>query len=275
MPFADIFKPVPDWGSWENQGGGVAVADLNNNGKQDVLVLQVDNPPGKNRGLYRVGRDVDANGVATGGWGPWLEVPNWFSFENQGAGLAVADLDGSGQPDLIVFMVDAPNQKNRGVFQIGRNLDADGVVTVGWTGWQDVPDWFSWENDGGGIAVGDFTGTGQHDLVVFMIDAPPGANRGLFRIARNLSATGQVQGGWSGWAEVPQWFSDLNAGAGVAVGDLANSGQRDVIVFQIDNAPTQNQAFYKIARNVAGRRGLACRAGPLGKTKGEAAPLQR
>jgi hypothetical protein len=251
MPFADIFKPVPDWGSWENQGGGVAVADLNNNGKQDVLVLQVDNPPGKNRGLYRVGRDVDANGVATGGWGPWLEVPNWFSFENQGAGLAVADLDGSGQPDLIVFMVDAPNQKNRGVFQIGRNLDADGVVTVGWTGWQDVPDWFSWENDGGGIAVGDFTGTGQHDLVVFMIDAPPGPNRGLFRIARNLSATGQVQGGWSDWAEVPQWFSDLNAGAGVAVGDLANSGQRDVIVFQIDNAPTQNQAFYKIARNVA------------------------
>jgi hypothetical protein len=251
MPFADIFKPVPDWGAWENQGGGVAVADLNNNGKQDVLVLQVDNPPGKNRGLYRVGRDVDANGVATGGWGPWMEVPNWFSFENQGAGLAVADLDGSGQPDLIIFMVDAPNQKNRGVFQIGRNLDADGVVTVGWTGWQDVPDWFSWENDGGGIAVGDFTGTGQHDLVVFMIDAPPGANRGLFRIARNLSATSQVQGGWSDWAEVPQWFSDLNAGAGVAVGDLANGGQRDVIVFQIDNAPTQNQAFYKVARNVA------------------------
>jgi hypothetical protein len=156
MPFADIFKPIPDWGSWENQGGGVAVADLNNNGKQDVLVLQVDNPPGKNLGIYRVGRDLDASGVATGGWGPWMEVPNWFPFENQGAGLAVADLDGSGQPDLIVFMIDAPNQKNRGVFQIGRNLDANGVATGGWTGWQDVPDWFSWENDGGGIAVGRF-----------------------------------------------------------------------------------------------------------------------
>ena len=250
MPFADMFKPIPDWGSWENQGGAVAVADLNNNGKQDVLVLQVDNPPGKNRGIYRVGHDLDASGVATGGWEPWIEVPSWFSFENQGAGLAVADLDGSGA-DLIVFTIDAPDQENRGLFQIGRNLDANGVATGGWTGWQDVPDWFSWENDGGGIAVGDFTGTGQHDLVVFKIDAPPGANRAFFRIARNLGATGQVQGGWNDWVEVPQWFSDLNAGAGVAVGDLANAGQRDVIVFQIDNAPTQNQAFYKIARNVA------------------------
>jgi Domain of unknown function (DUF1929) len=251
MPFADIFKPIPDWGSLENQGGAIAVTDLNSDGRPDVLVFQVDNAPGKNRGLYRVGRDLDADGVATGGWGPWMEVPNWFSFENQGAGLAVADLNGSGQPDLVVFTIDAPNQENRGVFQIGRNLDAGGVATGGWTGWQNVPDWFSWENDGGAIAVGDFTGTGQHDLVVFMIDAPPGANRGLFRIGRNLDALGQVQGGWSDWIEVPQWFSDSNAGAGVAVGDLTNAGQRDLIVFQIDDAPTQNQAFYKIARKVA------------------------
>lgn len=46
------FIAVPDWGSWENQGGGVAVADLTGDGRPDLLVLQVDSPEGANRGLY-------------------------------------------------------------------------------------------------------------------------------------------------------------------------------------------------------------------------------
>jgi len=45
------FQQIPDWFSWENQGGNVAVADLSGNGHQDLLVLMVDNPPGQNRGL--------------------------------------------------------------------------------------------------------------------------------------------------------------------------------------------------------------------------------
>ena len=30
-------------------------------------------------------------------------VPDWFSFENQGAGVALADLSGSGLRDLVVL----------------------------------------------------------------------------------------------------------------------------------------------------------------------------
>lgn len=29
------------------------------------------------------------------------QVPNWTSWENQGAGVAVADLDGDGRPELL------------------------------------------------------------------------------------------------------------------------------------------------------------------------------
>ena len=35
-----------------------------------------------------------------------------------------------------------------------------------------VPDWFAAENADGGAAVGDVTGDGQPDLLVFAIDAP-------------------------------------------------------------------------------------------------------
>ena len=47
------FARVPNWSSWENQGGGIAVADVNGNGQSNVIVFQIDNPAGANRGLYR------------------------------------------------------------------------------------------------------------------------------------------------------------------------------------------------------------------------------
>ena len=47
---AEFFN-VPDWFSFENQGAGVAIAQLENNQQQDLVVLTVDNPPGKNQAL--------------------------------------------------------------------------------------------------------------------------------------------------------------------------------------------------------------------------------
>ena len=100
------------------------------------------------------------------------DVPDWTFWENQGAGVAVADLGGGGAGDLVVFVIDNAVGLNRGLFRVGRALDADGVVTGGWTAWTEVPDWFSWENQGGGIAVVDRGAT--RDLVVFTVDNPPG-----------------------------------------------------------------------------------------------------
>ena len=61
------FITIPDWFSFENQGAGVALADLTGAGGRDLLVLMVDSPPGQNRGLYRVGKNLAADGTATGG----------------------------------------------------------------------------------------------------------------------------------------------------------------------------------------------------------------
>ncbi|MDB5411066.1 MAG: hypothetical protein JWL84_5978 [Rhodospirillales bacterium] len=249
------FNEVPDWFSFENQGVGIAVAERQ--GQRDLLVLMVDHPaPQGNRGLYRLARNVDATGKVSDGWTNWIEVPDWFSHENQGADIAVADLANTGGRDLVVFMIDNPPQQNRGLFRIGRGLDAAGAATGGWTGWIDVPDWFSWENQGGGIAVTPRDAQGRRHLVVFMIDNPPGLNRGFYRVGRDLDRDGIVHGGWSNWGEVPGWFSWENQGGGVAVADLAHDGTLDLIVFQIDNAmatPTatgQNQAFFRIGKGL-------------------------
>ena len=116
------YLQVPDWFSFENQGGGVAVADLGGTGQQDLLLLMVDNPPGKNNGFYRVGRNIDALGNPLGGLTPWAGVPDWFSLENQGADIAAADIDKDGKQDLVVFMIDNPPGRKPGILSPGQRI---------------------------------------------------------------------------------------------------------------------------------------------------------
>jgi len=246
---ASGFITIPDWFSFENQGAGVALADLTGAGARDLIVLMVDNPPGQNRGLYRVGKKLAADGTATGGWTPWMEIPDWFPFENQGVDVAVTDLDGDGRPELIVFMIDNPPGQNQGYYRVGRKLDTNGAVTGGWGNWTPIPDWFSFENQGGGVDVADLDGDGRPELIVFMIDSPPGQNQGKYRVGRKLDATGAVTGGWTPWQDVPDWFSFENQAGSIAVADLG-SGTPDIIVFQVDNPPGINQGFYKIGKKL-------------------------
>jgi hypothetical protein len=247
---ATKFMGIPDWFSTENQGGGIAIADVSGSGQRDLIAFMIDNPPGQNRGLFRIGRKLDAAGNVTGGYTPWIDVPDWFSFENQGGGIAVADIDKDGKQDLIIFMIDNPPVQNSGFYRIGHGLDINGNITGGWGQWIQIPDWFSFENQYGSIAVGDLDGDGSFDLLVGMVDNPAGQNRGLYRIGRKLDANGNVTGGWTVWLDVPDWFSFENQGMGIAVADLDGNGKQDIIIFQIDNAVQQNQAFYKFGHNV-------------------------
>ena len=246
---ASDFITIPDWFSFENQGAGVALADLTGAGARDLIVLMVDNPPGLNRGLYRVGKNLAADGTPAGGWTPWMEIPDWFSFENQGAGVAVADLDGDGRPELIVFMIDNPPGQNQGYYRVGSKLDANGAVTGGWGDWTPIPDWFSFENQDGGVAVADLDGDGRPELIVFMIDNPPGKNQGKYRVGRKLDAAGAVTDGWTDWQDVPDWFSFENQAGSLTVADLG-TGTLDIIVYQVDNPPGINQGFYKVGKKL-------------------------
>ena len=237
------FIGVPDWFSWENEGGGVAVASLAGDGAQDLVVAMVDAPAGKNQGLFRVGRGLDTAGQVTGGWTPWIPVPDWFSHQNQGVAVTVTPPDGQGQRDLIVLMVDNPAQKNAGLYRIGHGLAADGTVT-GWTPWIGVPDWFSWENQGCGVAVSTAGDAAGRDLVVFQVDNAVGQNQAFYRIGTNLDAGGNPQGGWGRWMGVPNWFSHENQGGGLAATELG--GARKLVAFMIDNPAQKNAGLYQL-----------------------------
>jgi hypothetical protein len=246
------FLPIPEWPWWQNAGVGVAVADVNGDGRPDLVVLVVDDPPGANAASYRLGRGLDQDGILVGGWGAWTAIPDWFSWQNADCGLAVADLDGDGRRGLVVFMIDAPEGPNAAYYRVGWRLDAAGAVTGGWSDWTPIPDWFAWENQGGDIAVADLDGDGRPELVVVMVDAPEGANAAYYRVGWRLDATGAVTGGWSDWTPIPDWFSWENQGAGAAVADLDGDGRSELLVFQVDNPPGQNGGYYTIGWGLDG-----------------------
>jgi galactose oxidase-like protein len=242
---ASDFVAVPAWFSWENAGAGMAVADVDGDGRPDLVVLMVDDPPGQNFGLYRIGYGLGADGTVTG-WGPWIPVPDWFGHVNADVGIAVYDIDGDGHLDLVVFVVDAPEGQNSGLYRIGHHLAGDGTVTGGWGPWLTVPDWFAHENQGADIAVADLNSSGHPDLVVVMVDAPPEKNGGYYRVGRDLAADGTVSGGWGPWRAMPDWGFWENQGAGAAVADLNGDGRPELLVFAVDNPIGKNGAYYTI-----------------------------
>jgi hypothetical protein len=46
---------------------------------------------------------------------PFNFIPDWQSFENQGANIAAADLDGDGRPELVVFQIEQRTPGTNGV----------------------------------------------------------------------------------------------------------------------------------------------------------------
>ena len=218
---------IPGWKPPQDQGAGVATADLSGDGRPDLVVLAVDGRAEQNSGRYRVGRSLDANGAVSGGWGAWMQIPGWRFRSNADAAIALADLTGDGRPDLIVFAIEVRSGANRAYYRVGRSLDADGAVTGGWTGWTQIPDWFSTDNQGGDIAVVDLDGDGTPELLVVMVDAPAG---GHYRVGWKLDATGKVTGEWEPWTAIPDWQEGDSQGLGIDVADLDGDGRPELLV---------------------------------------------
>jgi hypothetical protein len=153
-------------------------------------VLAVDAPDGANRGVYRVGRDLAADKLVTGGWSDWLDVPDWFSWRTRAQVWPSMAPTAATSSSCSAWT--PPRARTR---PSTRSLP--GLLPDGGGGSRGpllgIPGWFSWDNTSAGIAVARIDGRRQ--LVVLMVNVTVGTKQGWYRLV-DLDEEPAVHGAW-------------------------------------------------------------------------------
>ncbi len=180
-----------------NQPGTVAVADFNGDGKPDLVVTNL------NDNTVSVLLNTTTPGAAT----PTFATQHTFAVGIGAQSVAVADINGDGQPDIVVV------NSSDGTVSVLLNTTSPGAAVPSFAAQQT----FSVGSNPGAVAVGDFNGDGRPDLVVTV-----GNNAGVLL---NTTAPG---------ATTVSFATQTNFAAGspvsVAVGDFNGDGKPDLAV---------------------------------------------
>ena len=229
-----------------NQGAGVAIGDIDKNGRPDMILMGIDNPKGKNNFWYKVLYDIDENGyyskessilsISAEGW------------ENSGGDIALCDLNNNGILDMVLLCTDKPTTAGRAYrwYYVAYDLKPDGhynslssLNTIAELGFF---------YDGAGIDICDINKNGTPDLLMMVYDAPEGENSFRYQIAFDLQSNGNYLS-LSPVYEVPGLGHDGD-GAGVAVDDIDNNGTLDILFMALDAPSGKDKFVYEILPDI-------------------------
>ncbi|OJT27028.1 hypothetical protein BO221_03245 [Archangium sp. Cb G35] len=236
------FMSIGGWWGKYTSGAGIAVGDINGNGRPDLVVVHVDNPDGADSTHYRIGWDLTASGTVSSWSGPYGFAGGFHGSRTQGADVALHDINGNGRPDLVVGTVDDASGENTIYYAVGWDLSTSGGISS-YSGTHAKSGWVGSVTSDMGLDIADMDGNGRPDLVISWVDAPSGDDAHVYQVGYDLSAsTGAVSSGWSGSGSSVTTARTLNArlgesthGADVAVHDFNNDGSKDLVSFHIDH----------------------------------------
>lgn len=229
-----------------NQGAGVAIGDIDKNGRPDMILMGIDNPKGKNNFWYKVLYDIDENGyyskessilsISAEGW------------ENSGGDIALCDLNNNGILDMVLLCTDKPTTAGRAYrwYYVAYDLKPDGHYNS--LSSLNTPMELGFFYDGAGIDICDINKNGTPDLLMMVYDAPEGENSFRYQIAFDLQSNGNYLS-LSPVYEVPGLGHDGD-GAGVAVGDIDNNGTLDILFMALDAPSGKDKFVYEILPDI-------------------------
>lgn len=229
-----------------NQGAGVAIGDIDKNGRPDMILMGIDNPKGKNNFWYKVLYDIDENGyyskessilsISAEGW------------ENSGGDIALCDLNNNGILDMVLLCTDKPTTAGRAYrwYYVAYDLKPDGHYNSlsSLNTFLELGFFY----DGAGIDICDINKNGTPDLLMMVYDAPEGENSFRYQIAFDLQSNGNYLS-LSPVYEVPGLGHDGD-GAGVAVGDIDNNGTLDILFMALDAPSGKDKFVYEILPDI-------------------------
>jgi len=226
----------------QGAGAGLAIGDITGNGRQDLVVMVIDAPRGRNEFRYKVGFDLNAHGEAAR-WSPTYKISG-PDKNTEGGGVALADINGDGRLDLVLMALNAPRGNNQYFYKIGFGIQANGSVpSDGWQVSERVPGQ-GHSADGAGIAIADLDRNGKLDMVLMSYDAPRGANNYRYIILWDLDNNGRRPHGSTSRGMRGRGHS--GDGADIAVFDVDNDGNLDLVVMTYDSPSGPNEFRYDV-----------------------------
>jgi hypothetical protein len=234
--FTDVSTPSGA-GALRSNGLGVVIADYDNDGRPDVFVAN-DSMPNflfHNNGSLRFTETGLTSGVAVAADGK----------ARAGMGIDTGDYDGDGRLDLVITNLDFEMHTlnrglERGLFAYASTESGIGFPTLPFVGF--------------GVAFLDFDNDGQLDIAIangHILDNAPQFRTGSTYwqrklLFRNTTARRFVEVGRNAGPA----FAAEKVGRGLAVGDIDNDGDLDLLV-------TNNGQDVELLRNDGGNRANA------------------
>jgi hypothetical protein len=240
----ESFKSIVGVGDL-GEGAAIAIANINANRVPDVVFLAYDAPPGPNNFRYRIGWDLDLNTGNTSSTGNWISLTG-VGDDGQGAGIALADIDRNGRPDMVVMAYDNPAGENAFRYRIAWNLSDSGVPARLDQNFTEVAG-VGPEGSGAGVAIADVDQNGVLDMILMAYDSRPQRNEFRYRIGWNLDNTGRTAN-WTNPINI-RGVGSVAQGADIVVMDVDLDRNLDLVLMAYDS-PQWNNFRYKIGRNL-------------------------
>lgn len=158
------------------EGAGVALGDIDGNGRPELVLMAYDSPEGLNSFRYRIGWNINP-GAVTDNWTG--EIVPGVSEVAEGAGIDVVDLDGDGVPEIVLMGTQKQKGNNPIRYKIGWKLSA----TAKTQSWKQVnePE-MGTEFQGADMAFWDMIGNGKPEMILMVYQREKDGNTFRYRV---------------------------------------------------------------------------------------------
>jgi hypothetical protein len=230
-------------------GGGVAVGQLDNDPRPDVVIVGIDNwDQGNDYWRYRIGMNCDAQGQCA--WTPVQGLPA-DGAAMSGGGVAIGDLDNNGTREIVVFGID---NWDRGDDYWRYRIGSGCNTSTGACTWSAIRAVAATGNQpavlcgaataryipnnaaslvGGGVTLANVQGDARPEILVSAIEPFSGHHFWRHVVGSNCNvATGVCT--WTP-ARITSSGGAVLSGGGIAGMDINGDGATDVVLAGIDN----------------------------------------